>query len=134
MVKIGELRNLGPLDEVNLKVAGVSRSEHLLESFSSKRALKKLAKTTGIDVKKLEAWVRQADFLRIKGVGPSYAGLLEATGLASASVLAELDSQGLLDKLIEANEEENLVGHLPGLGELEDWISQAKELEELVKL
>ena len=133
MIEIGKLRNLGPLDEVNLKVAGIMSADQLLEGFSSKKARRKLSKATGIEEKKPLAWVRQADFLRIKGVGPSYAGLLEASGLGSVSALGEFDAQDLLDLLVKTNEDENQVGHLPGLSELEGWIDQAKDLEELVK-
>lgn len=129
MTKISELIDLEPVDEVNLKVAGVAYVEELLEGFSNKRARKKLSKATGIAEKKLEAWVIQADFLRIKGIGPNYALLLQETGLAGIKDLISLDAQEFYEKLGQLNEEKELVQALPSVSLLEDWIGQAGQLE-----
>ena len=69
---------------------------------------------------------------RINGVGIEDADLLEAAGVDTIPELAQRKADHLLIKLTEVNEEYEFVKKLPTVKQLEDWISQAKELPRIL--
>lgn len=89
---------------------------------------KKLSKKTGIPLHKLSEWAKFCDLLRIKGIGPKLAKLLSIVAVQTTKDLASQNPQELLKKISEANEKHELLGKLPALDNLIDWISQAKKL------
>jgi predicted flap endonuclease-1-like 5' DNA nuclease len=68
------------------------------------------------------------DLLRIEGVGPEYADLLEAAGAGSVEALARCDPNALYDELVAANERVRRVRRLPFRAEVAHWVEQAKGL------
>jgi predicted flap endonuclease-1-like 5' DNA nuclease len=73
-------------------------------------------------------WVNRADLFRIKGVGEEYADLLEIAGVDTVPELAQRNAENLYQKVVEANQEKNLVRRLPSQSAVRDWIKQAKKL------
>ncbi|MBM4388152.1 MAG: DUF4332 domain-containing protein, partial [Deltaproteobacteria bacterium] len=61
-------------------------------------------------------------------VGPKLAKLLGIVGVQTTKDLASQNPQELLKKISEANEKHELLGKLPAQENLDDWISQAKNL------
>jgi predicted flap endonuclease-1-like 5' DNA nuclease len=47
-----------------------------------------LAETTGMEESKILTFVNHADLIRIKGIGPQFAELLEASGVDTVKELA----------------------------------------------
>ncbi len=132
MADVKGIEGIGPAYEAKLKEVGISKVEQLLEKCSAKKERVKLAKDTGISEKLILKWVNHADLFRIKGVGPQYAELLEASGVDSVPELANRKPENLLAKMIEVNEEKNLVRGLPVLKQVQKWVEQAKELPKVV--
>jgi predicted flap endonuclease-1-like 5' DNA nuclease len=66
--------------------------------------------------------------MRIKGVGEEYSDLLEEAGVDTVAELAQRNPDNLYAKLIEVNEEKELVRQLPNLDDVTSWVEQAKTL------
>lgn len=77
-------------------------------------------------------WVNRADLARIKGVSTQYADLLEFSGVDTVPELAQRRADNLHAKMVEVNDERNLVKRVPALSQVEDWIAQAKEMPRVI--
>jgi hypothetical protein len=93
---------------------------------------KELVEKSGISDKLVLKWVNRADLMRVPGVGEEYSDLLESAGVDTVTELRARNPENLYNKLIEVNEEKNLVRRAPHLSEVESWIKAAKELERRV--
>ena len=63
-------------------------------------------------------WVNHADLIRVVGVGPEFAELLEAAGVDSVPELAQRNVENLVTALAETNEARNLVRRVPSAAEV----------------
>jgi len=61
----------------------------------------------------------------IEGIGPDYADLLEKAGVASVPELVLRDPKRLREKMVEVNEQKELVRRVPSDQELARWIRRA---------
>jgi long-chain acyl-CoA synthetase len=103
-----------------------------LEQGASPRGRRALAEATGISEALLLRWINQADLFRIEGIGEEYADLLERAGVDTVPELAQRNPENLYAKLLEVNQEKNLVNRLPGLAQVADWVAEAKRLPRVV--
>lgn len=115
-----------------LNAIDVFSQARLLERGATAKGRKELAELSGIPEKLILRWVNHIDLIRIKGIGPEFAELLEAAGVDSVPELAQRNAENLQAKLGEVNDARNLVGRVPSVGEVADWIQQAKELPRVV--
>jgi len=129
-----------PLDNVLPKEAAeklakveISDTDALLAKGATPGARNKLAKATGLDAKQLLIWVRMCDVVRVKGVGPTMAKLLDAAGVKSVALLRIQKAKPLLARIEKVNEKEKITQKLPSEQHLDDWIAQAKKLKIVVK-
>lgn len=104
----------------------------LLDQGATKKGRQEIAEKSGIAEKLILRWVNHIDLIRIKGIGPEYAELLEAAGVDSVPELAQRNAENLQAKLLEVNDARNLVGRVPSVNEVTDWIQQAKDLPRVV--
>lgn len=128
-MKIEEIEGVGPAYAVKLTEAGVATVEALLEQGGAAKGRVALAEKTGISEKLILRWVNHADLIRIKGVGPQYAELLEAAGVDTVKELRNRNAANLTTKLVEINEAKNIAGTTPSAKQVEGWIEEAKTLE-----
>lgn len=128
-MKIEEIEGVGPAYAVKLAEAGVAAVESLLEQGGAAKGRAALAEKTGISEKLILRWVNHADLIRIKGVGPQFAELLEAAGVDTVKELRNRNAANLAAKLIEINEAKNIAGTTPTAKQVEAWIEEAKTLE-----
>ena len=110
----------------------MTTTDELLEAGASPESRAALAEATGIDAARLLRWVNHADLIRIAGVGPELAELLEAAGVDSVQELAQRSAEHLATALAETNEARSLVAQVPSASDTADWIEQAKALPRLV--
>lgn len=132
MTKLNEIEGLDELMEEKLKFAGIINAEDLVAASATKENRSDLAKKIDVSEKVILKWANRADLARIKGVGIEYADLLEAAGVDTIPELAQRNAEHLLIKLTSVNEEYKFVKKLPTEKQLEDWISQAKELPRIL--
>jgi len=128
-MKIEEIEGVGPAYALKLTEAGVATVEALLEQGGAAKGRASLAEKTGISEKLILRWVNHADLIRIKGVGPQYAELLEAAGVDTVKELRNRNAANLTTKLVEINEAKNIAGTTPSAKQVEGWIEEAKTLE-----
>ena len=129
---IEEIEGIGPAYAEKLRAADVSSIDALLEKGSSTEGRAALVEATGIDAVRVLRWVNHADLMRVVGIGPEFAELLEAAGVDSVPELAQRNVDNLVTALGETNEARNLVRRVAGAAEVTDWIEQAKALPRVV--
>jgi len=132
MAKLSDIEGIGLVYTQKLQEAGVSTTEALLKKGASQKGLQEITNKTGISSKLVLEWVNLADLFRIKGVGEEYSDLLEEAGVDTVVELAQRKSENLHAKMVEVNQQKNLVRQVPGLSQVQDWIEQAKALPRVV--
>ena len=133
MAKISDIEGIGPEYAELLAKEGIKTVEGLLKVAAKSKDRKKLSEVSQISEKLILEWVNLADLFRIKGIGEEYSDLLEEAGVDTVPELAQRKPENLLLKLVEINEEKNLVRRLPVLSQVEDWVKQAKDLPRIVE-
>ena len=126
--KIIDVEGIGPVYTEKLVAVGITDTDILLEKCAKPAGRKALADETGISPKLILTWTNHADLIRINGIGPQFAELLEAAGVDTVKELKHRKPENLQPKLVEINEEKNLVGRVPALKEVERMIAEAAEL------
>jgi len=129
---IEEIEGIGPAYADKLRAAEVPSIEVLLEKGATAEGRAALVEQTGIDAVRVLRWVNHADLIRVVGVGPEFAELLEAAGVDSVPELAQRNVENLVTALAETNDARSLVRRVPDVAEVTDWIEQAKALPRLV--
>jgi len=132
MTKLSEIEGIDESMEQKLKSAGITSEEELVAASATKENRADLAMKIEVPEKVILKWANRADLARINGVGIEYADLLEAAGVDTIPELAQRKADHLLNKLTAVNEEYEFVKKLPTENQLEDWISQAKELPRIL--
>lgn len=126
--KVIDIEGVGAVYAEKLIAAGIVKVESLLEKCAAPAGRKALAEETGIPEKIILRWTNHADLFRIKGVGPQFAELLEASGVDTVKEFAHRNAENLAAKMVEVNEEKHLVKRVPVASEVQKMIDQAKEL------
>jgi predicted flap endonuclease-1-like 5' DNA nuclease len=131
--KIIDIQGIGPVYAEKLIAAGINTDNDLLEKCAKPAGRKALAEETGISPKLILTWTNHCDLMRIDGVGPQFSELLEAAGVDTVKEFRHRKPENLQPKLVEINEEKNLVNRVPSLKEVEKMVAQAKELDPVME-
>ncbi|MBL8049296.1 MAG: DUF4332 domain-containing protein [Chthonomonas sp.] len=132
MANIEDIEGVGPAIAEKMKAAGVGSVEKLLEMGGTKKGRESLAEAAEVSEKLVLKFVNHADLMRINGVGPQFAEMLEAAGVDSVVELAGRRSDNLATKLAEVNEAKNLANRTPSESEVAKWVEEAKSLDRAV--
>jgi ribosomal protein L31 len=127
-----DIEGIGEVYDRKLKDAGIPTPDALLQKGSTPKGRQEIAEKTGISGKLILEWINHVDLLRVKGMSPDWAELLEAAGVDTVPELAQRAAENLLGKLVEVNQAKNLARHLPTLSQVEGWIDQAKQLPRVI--
>ncbi|HSG85674.1 MAG TPA: DUF4332 domain-containing protein [Candidatus Limnocylindrales bacterium] len=112
-----------------LRAGGIFTVTDLLEKGGSRSGRAALARIVDVDEATILDWVGAADLMRVEGIGPEYAELLRAAGVASPPELAQRDPGHLAAAVAEAAAiATDPVGRLPSAVEIGSWISEAAGL------
>lgn len=130
--KIAEIEGIGEAYAAKLIMAGVETSEELLKAGATPKGRKELAEKTGISPKLIMTWVNHADLFRVKGVGPQFAELLEASGVDTVKELAARNPENLAERVREVNDVQQLCKRAPSVGEVIKMVEIAKALDPAV--
>ena len=126
--KIVDIEGIGESYAEKLSAAGIKTTNALLKQCANHAGRKELAAKTGISSKLIVTWTNHADLMRIKGVGPQFAELLEASGVDSVKELKSRIPANLSAKLEEVNKKKNLVRRTPTAAAVESMVALAKKL------
>lgn len=127
--KITDIEGIGPAFGAKLEAAGVSNTDQLLEAAGAAKGRKDLAARTEISETLILKWVNHADLMRISGIGPQFAELLEAAGVDTVKELRHRNAANLAAKMTEVNEQKNLTNGSVSESQAAGWIEQAKTLD-----
>jgi predicted flap endonuclease-1-like 5' DNA nuclease len=131
--KVVDIEGVGEVYAEKLIAAGIKTDAELLEKCAKPSGRKALEEATGISGKLILKWTNHCDLYRIKGVGPQFAELLEASGVDTVKELKHRVAANLAAKLLQVNEEKHLVRRVPVESEIQTMIDQAKELPAAVE-
>ncbi len=124
-MKLIEIIGLEIVHAKKLEKEGIHSVKDLLPLSSYD--IKKLAKKTGISAKLIDTWQEHADLMRIKGITPEYANIINLSGVNSVKQLARRNPKTLLDKIVTLKKEQpDLLTKVPSFKEVTDWVSEAK--------
>ncbi len=130
--KISDIEGVGGLYAEKLEGVGIDGVDDLLKWCGDPGGRKSVAAETGISEKLILRWTNHADLMRIKGVGPQYAELLEASGVDTVKELRNRNAANLASAMTEANGQKNLASVNPSEAVVEAWVAQAKALNPAV--
>lgn len=133
MPSIIDIQGIGDAYAAKLREAGIRTTEALLKKGATPAGRKELAKATGFTTKQILEWVNRADLYRISGIGAQYSDLLEAAGVDTVMELKNRKADALLSAMSAVNQKKNLVNKMPGLAQVEGWVSAAKSLGRAVE-
>lgn len=131
-MRIVDIQGIGPAYAEKLTKIGIRTTDALLKEGATPDGRKKIAESTGISHESILKWVNMADLYRIKGIGSQYSELLEAAGVDTVVELGKRVAEHLNSKMVEVNQAKNLLNHMPGVKQIEQWIEQAKALPRVV--
>jgi predicted flap endonuclease-1-like 5' DNA nuclease len=132
MTKLTKVEGIGEVYAQKLKDIGIGTTEELLEKGSTSKGREEIVEQSGISEKLILGWVNRADLFRIKGVGEEYADLLESAGVDTVPELAQRNPENLYQKLLEVNQEKELVRRAPSQGQVSGWVEEAKGLPRVI--
>jgi predicted flap endonuclease-1-like 5' DNA nuclease len=126
---IVDIEGIGPSYGSKLEAAGVKTTDQLLVLAGAAKGRSELAAKTGIAEGNILRWVNHADLMRISGIGPQFAELLEASGVDTVKELRHRNAANLASKMTEINELKKLTKGAVSESQAAGWIEQAKALE-----
>ena len=126
---IEDIEGIGPAYGEKLKAAGINTTDDLLGACCGKQGRGSAAEKTGLSPSLILKWTNMADMMRISGIGPQFAELLEASGVDTVKELAQRNAENLAKAMAEKNEEKNLTNAVPAASVIAGWIEAAKTTE-----
>ena len=127
--KIDEIEGIGPTYREKLSAAKIKTTDDLLDQCGTPTGRKQVAELTGCGDKQLLEWANMADLMRIKGVGPEYAELLEASGVDTVKELKNRRPRSLATTMAELNQDKKLTRQVPSQAVVAGWIEQSQSLD-----
>jgi predicted flap endonuclease-1-like 5' DNA nuclease len=128
-MKIDVIEGVGETYASKLIALDIRTVEDLLERCYNPKGRKTVAEESGISEKLILKWTNHSDLIRINGIGPQYAELLEGAGVDTVKELRNRNAENLTKRLAEVNEVRKLSGNAPSLAMVEKWIAEAKTME-----
>lgn len=126
---IEEIEGIGPAYAGKLSTAKIETTDDLLALCCDAKGRKEVSESTGLSEAHLLKWANMADLMRISGIGPQYAELLEQSGVDTVKELRTRNFENLAEKMREINEQKQLARTSPAPSLVEQWVDQAKSLE-----
>ncbi len=128
-MRADSIEGIGPTLGERLRAVGIFTVEDLLEKGASRAGRAALARMVGVGDATMLGWVGSADLMRVPGVGPEYAELLRAAGVASPTELATRNPGHLAATVADAAAANpGTVRRVPSAQEIGDWIAAAATL------
>ena len=99
--KIVEVEGIGPAYTEKLTAYGITTTQGYLQQCATPRGRQELAAKTGISSKFILEWANHIDLMRIQGIGPQWAELLEASDVNTVREMALRNPKNLLKTMTE---------------------------------
>jgi len=126
-----------------LEYHGISSTQGLLhylyqglhhgDDVAKNKKIKQLSELINVQESDMQSWAKMADLLRLKGVSNEYAKSLELSGIYSVEDLATRKVSEVSTKMERSMQNERRIKNTPEDKEIYAWITQAKEMGDLVE-
>lgn len=116
-----------------LAAIGIVDVEGVLENGRTREEREELSRRSGVPLDQILELVKLADLTRIVDIKGVRVRLLYEAGVDTVDKVSTYDPEGLREKLIEVNEERQILKRHPTLVETRYWITQAKGLQQVVE-
>jgi hypothetical protein len=130
--EIERMPGIDPEDARKLRSLGITAPLLLLKKGASPQGRQSIASALNIPEMQVLKWVNSIDLLRIKGLTIEDAQMLKVAGVDIMVELATRDPESLLGNLDASSKMTNSSYQIPSLVQVQDWISQARELPRIV--
>jgi Domain of unknown function (DUF4332) len=117
----------------DLAVIGIADVEGVLEAGRTKEEREELSRRSGVPLDEILELVKLADLTRIVDIKGVRMRLLYEAGVDTVEKVSTYDPEGLREKLIEVNEDRQILKRGPTLVETKCWITRAKALQQVVE-
>jgi predicted flap endonuclease-1-like 5' DNA nuclease len=123
-----DLEGIGVKYGKTLEKAGFLDVESLIGL--NRDQIKELSKKTKISEKLIDKWAEHADLMRIDGIGPEYAEVINEIGIDSVKELAQRNPANTLERIEKLDKEKpDVFRRAPTLKMIEEWIEEAKKIK-----
>jgi hypothetical protein len=116
-----------------LAAIGIVDVEGVLETGRTKEEREELSRRSGVPLAEILEFVKLADLTRIVDVKGVRVRLLYEAGVDTVEKISTYDPEGLRQRLMEVNEDRQILRRHPTLVETKYWITQAKALQKVVE-
>ena len=130
--RIRDIQGIGPVHAAKLAIAGITSTGDLLALGCTATGRQKVAEITGLSEGHILKWANMADLMRISGIGPQYAELLEAAGVDTIKELRTRQAANLVAKMALVNQSKHLSGATPMEKTIQEWIDAASNMVPLI--
>ncbi|MDH3590562.1 MAG: DUF4332 domain-containing protein [Planctomycetota bacterium] len=127
--KIQDIEGVGPSYGSRLVDAGITTTVDMLRLCCAPAGRRQVASATGLSESLILKWANLADLMRISGIGPQYAELLERVGVDTVKELRHRNAQNLAFSMKEINDRSHVAKRTPAVSVVESWISAARSTE-----
>ncbi|GAI71738.1 unnamed protein product [marine sediment metagenome] len=123
-----EIEGIGKKYGTKMETAGILDVESLIGL--DRDGIKQLAEKTKISEKLIDKWAEHADLMRIGGIGPEYAEVINEIGIDSVKEFAQRNPNNTLERITKLDKEKpDMFRRPPTLKMVEDWIEEAKKIK-----
>jgi chromosome segregation ATPase len=126
---IERIQGIGPAYGQKLRAVGIAWVKDLLEEAGDPDGRARLAADTGIERNLILQWVSAADLLRVPGITPEWAELLEAAGVDHVGALHTRTAPDLHKKLTDTNASGHYARSTPDAASVAAWLEAARRME-----
>lgn len=125
---IEEIRSMDSVMCAKLRAADIVDTDTLRRRSLTPDAQAELAEATGLDATLILAIANTADLLRINGITPEFATLLEAVDVDTVAGLANRNPGHLAADMARLNRDKKVTRCPPTEDEVAHWVTEAKAL------
>lgn len=111
-----------------LRAAGIPDTRRLLDACCTAEGRRRLARSIGVQERKLLRWTHIADLLRVDGIGPDDAELLERAGVDTVTTLRRREADELVSRMAEVKALRGHPTELPPVTVVRTWVAESKTI------
>ena len=116
-----------------LAAVGIVDVEGVLEAGRTKQERQQLSRRSGVPLDQVLELVKLADLTRIVDIKGLRVRLLYEAGADTIEKVSSYEPEALREKLVEVNEQRQILERHPTLVETRYWVTQAKALQRVVE-
>jgi predicted flap endonuclease-1-like 5' DNA nuclease len=126
-ISVESIHGIGRSYATRLKSSGISTISDLLSATNTSKGLQKTQNETGIYIKVLKKWRKQADLLRIFGIRKNQIDKLAAMKIESTNQLASINPENFHETMLTKYP----YSEIPSVGVIKRWVRIAKKLRQI---